>query len=109
MLPTGTLTALSFVCIQTIFPFQLNYLVLKEYIGECNNLIAKRRKLCLALLRLNLWLVKNSRATFSINPEAKPRLIVTQSGTHTRFPALGAGYTCLFRILIGSLDYLLLL
>ena len=54
MLPTGTLTALSFGHMQTIFPFQLNHLVLTEYIGECNNLIAKRRTLCLALLRLNL-------------------------------------------------------
>ena len=52
------------------------------------------------------WLTKISRH-FIDQSEAKPKPI--SQVTRTRFPALGAGYMELLRVLIGSLDCLRLL
>ena len=53
-----------------------------------------------------LWLVNKTRATFSTN--GKPNQNQSRFG-RTRFPALGASYMYLLRILIGSLCCLHLL
>ena len=50
-----------------------------------------------------LWLAKKSRATLSTHPKKNQN---KSSLAHTRFPALGAGYMYLLRVLIGSLDCL---
>ena len=53
-----------------------------------------------------VWLTKKSRATFSTNPKWNQN----QSWlAFTHFPAFGAGYMYLLRVLIGSLDWLRLL
>jgi len=58
------------------------------------------------LLYFALRLVKKSRATFTTNQKQNSN----QSPlARTRFPALGAGYMYLLRVLIGSLGNLCLL
>ena len=62
--------------------------------------------IALVLLYYALWLVKKTRATFSTNQMQNQNQ--SQLG-HTRFPALGAVYAYLLRVLIGSFCYLSLL
>ena len=58
------------------------------------------RVFALVLLYFALWLVKKSRATFSTNQKENSN---QSQLAHTHFPALGAGYMYLLRVLIGSL------